>query len=76
MNMIIQRTIKLRLRPTPEQASILTQAIQAYTDSFNQVSAYGWTHKVFNGIELHEATYRTQRELFALPSQLAISARM
>lgn len=76
MNMIIQRTIKLRLRPTPEQASILTQAIQAYTDSFNQVSAYGWTHKVFNGIELHKATYRTQRELFALPSQLAISARM
>lgn len=73
--MIIQRTIKLRLRPTPEQASILTQAIQAYTDSFNQVSAYGWTHKVFNGIELHKATYRTQRELFALPSQLAISAR-
>ena len=76
MNMIIQRTIKLRLRPTPEQASILTQAIQAYTDSFNQVSAYGWTHKVFNGIELHKATYRTQREQFALPSQLAISARM
>jgi putative transposase len=76
MNMIIQRTIKLRLRPTPEQESLLTQAIQAYTDSFNQVSAYGWTHKLFNGIELHKATYRTQRELFALPSQLAISARM
>lgn len=76
MNMIIQRTIKLRLRPTPEQASVLIQAIQAYTDSFNQVSAYGWTHKVFNGIELHKATYLTQRELFDLPSQLAISARM
>lgn len=76
MNMIIQRTIKLRLRPTPEQVSILTQAIQAYTDSFNQVSAYGWTHKVFNGIELHKATYLSQREMFALPSQLAISARM
>lgn len=76
MNMMIQRTIKLRLRPAPEQASILTQAIQAYTDSFNQVSAYGWTHKVFNGIELHKATYLTQREQLALPSQLAISARM
>ncbi len=76
MNMIIQRTIKLRLRPTPEQASILTQAIQAYTDSFNHVSAYGWTHKVFNSIELHKATYLTQRMQRALPSQLAISARM
>jgi len=76
MNMIIQRTIKLRLRPAPEQSSILTQAIQAYTDSFNQVSAYGWTHKVFNSIELHKATYLAQRDQFALPSQLAISARM
>jgi len=76
MNMIIQRTIKLRLRPAPEQSSILTQAIQAYTDSFNQVSAYGWTHKVFNSIELHKATYLAQRDQFALPSQLAISARI
>lgn len=76
MSMLIQRTIKLRLRPDAQQEAILLQAVQAYTDSFNGVCAYGWDQKLFNGIELHKATYLAHRERFGLPSQLAISARM
>lgn len=74
--MLIQRTIKLRLRPDAQQEALLLQAVQAYTDSFNGVCVYGWDQKLFNGIELHKATYHAHRERFNLPSQLAISARM
>lgn len=76
MNMLIQRTIKLRLHPDAKQEAVLRQAVKAYTDSFNGVCAYGWDQKLFNGIELHKSTYHAHRERFSLPSQLAISARM
>ena len=76
MNMLIQRTIKLRLRPDAQQEALLFQAMQAYTASFNGVCAYAWEQKLFNGVELHKATYLAHRERFGLPSQLAVSARM
>ncbi|MEZ0367813.1 MAG: RNA-guided endonuclease InsQ/TnpB family protein [Candidatus Sericytochromatia bacterium] len=75
MNMLI-RTIKLRLRPHPQQETLLLEARQAVTDSFNQVCSLGWEQQQFNGVELHKATYQAHRALFKLPSQLAIAARM
>src|SRR6266567_457097 len=38
MNMIETRTIRIQLRPTPEQAALLLQTMQEYTTCFNEVS--------------------------------------
>lgn len=74
--MLIQRTIKIRLRPDAQQEALLKDAGKAFTQSFNEVSYMGWKRKIFNGVELHKITYQAQRARLNLPSQLAISARM
>jgi predicted transposase len=72
----MQRTIRVRLKPTPEQAGTLLETLRQHTECFNAVSAYGWQHQERNGVRLHHATYRALRERFpALPSQLVIAAR-
>lgn len=74
--MIVQRTIRVRLKPTPEQRASLLRTMAQATACFNAVAAYGWEHGERNGVELHKATYYPLRaEYPALPSQLVISAR-
>lgn len=74
--MNVQRTIRIRLRPTPEQRAALLSTMRQATACFNTVAAYGWEHEQRNGVELHKATYYPLRaEYPALPSQLVISAR-
>ncbi|WP_157770589.1 RNA-guided endonuclease InsQ/TnpB family protein [Pyrinomonas methylaliphatogenes] len=75
MNM--QRTIRLRLGPTSEQASALLQTLRQHTACFNAVAAYGWENREKNGVRLHHATYHGLRERFpSLPAQLVIAARV
>jgi len=79
MNM--QRTIRLRLNPTPEQANVLMETLRQHAERFNAVAAYGWAQREKNGVRLHHrlhhATYRTLRERFPnLPAQLVIAARV
>lgn len=74
--MSMQRTIRLRLEPTREQADALLETLRQHTECFNAVCAYGWQHQEKNGVRLHHATYRALREQFpALPAQLVIAAR-
>ncbi|PZA06033.1 MULTISPECIES: RNA-guided endonuclease TnpB family protein [unclassified Meiothermus] len=74
--MSMQRTSRLRLEPTREQADALLETLRQHTECFNAVSAYGWQHREKNGVRLHHATYRALRERFpALPAQLVIAAR-
>ena len=73
----MQRTVRLRLKPTPEQRIALLETVRLATACFNAVAAYGWKHEQRNSIELHKATYYPLRtEHAALPSQLVVSARM
>jgi len=75
MNM--QRTIRLRLNPTPEQSDTLLETLRQHTTCFNAVAAYGWMHAEKNGVRLHHATYYGLRERFPnLPAQLVIAARV
>jgi IS605 OrfB family transposase len=74
MNM--QITMKLRIRADDEQVRVLKETVQAYTGSFNRVCATGYKKRRVNGVELHHATYRQERENTDLPSQLVCSARM
>src|SRR5713226_1463030 len=73
----MQRTVRLRLKPTCEQRAVLLETIRVSTVCFKAVAAYGWTHQQRNSVELHQATYYSLRaEHPTLPSQLVISSRM
>lgn len=74
--MSMQRTIRVRLKPTAEQRRALLETLAESTACFNAVAAYGWTHQERNGVELHKATYYPLRaEHPTLPAQLVVSAR-
>src|SRR6266498_3527929 len=73
----VQRTIRLRLLPTVEQAGALTETARLFTLAFNAVAAHGWQHGEKNGVTLHHATYRRLKtEYPSLVSDLHIQARV
>ena len=76
-NIGMQRTVRLRLKPTQEQRASLLRTMEQNSKCFNAVAAYGWKHEQRNSVELHKATYYALRtEHPALPSQLVVSARV
>src|SRR5437868_3262630 len=73
----MQRTIRLRLQPTVEQAELLRETLRQHTVCFNAVVSHGWHNKEKNGVTLHRQTYYTMREMFPqLPSQLVVASRV
>jgi IS605 OrfB family transposase len=72
----MQRTIRLQLKPSDQEALALSQTIEQYTWSFNTVCRYGWESSLSNGVELHKATYYEHRAETGLPSQLVCAARV
>ncbi len=73
----MDRTLRLRLFPTPEQAACLADTARQFTDAFNHVCAYGWDAGEKNGVRLHHATYRASKDLApGLVSDLHIQARV
>ncbi|RYX82353.1 transposase [bacterium] len=73
----MQRTIRLELHPTKEQADVLFQTLEQHTACFNAVAAHGWQEGIKNGVQLHKDTYSQLRERFPrLPSQLVCAARV
>jgi len=73
----MDRTIRIRLLPTPEQATALTATARQFTDAFNLVCAHGWGEGEKNGVRLHHATYRDSKEVApGLVSDLHIQARV
>src|SRR6266487_147202 len=76
MNMLATRTIRIQLKPTPEQVLLLQQTMQEYTDSFNAVCQVADVQRISNGVELHRLTYAEQRASTHLPSQVICAARV
>jgi len=74
--MILTRTIRIQLKPTPEQAVLLQQTMQEYTTCFNEVCQLGDAEKMSNGVQLHRLTYAHHRASTHLPSQLICAARV
>jgi putative transposase len=73
----MDRTVKIQLHPTPEQAQILAETLTQFTDAFNQVCRYGWEHQEKNGVRLHHGTYYdTKASCPGLVSDLLIQARV
>src|SRR5437868_1013537 len=73
----MDRTVKIQLQPTPEQAQALRETLEQFTCAFNAVIVYGWEHQEKNGVKLHHATYRdTKIACPGLVSDLLIQARV
>jgi IS605 OrfB family transposase len=74
---VMQRTMRLELHPTPEQAHTITATLAQCTDAFNWVCAYGWEHDEKNSVRLHHATYYLVKKVCpGLVSDLVIQARV
>ena len=73
---VMQRTMRLKLHPMPEQAHTLAATLAQFIDAFNWVCAYGWEHNEKNGVRLHHATYYPMKKVCpGLVSDLVIQAR-
>ena len=73
--MIVRRTIRIKIRPTPEQEARFLETRRQYAVAFGAVVDAGWERRRINGVDLHKATYRDLRTRLDLPSQLVITAR-
>ena len=73
----MQRTVRLLLNPTTQQATALLETLREHAACFNSVAAYGFEHSEKNGVELHKATYYPLRANHpTLPAQLVCAARV
>jgi len=76
-NEVVNRTVRVILQPTSEQASALVETSRLFTEAFNAVCAWGWENTERNGVRLHHATYHDLKERFpALVSDLHCQARV
>ena len=73
----MQRTIRIRLEPSPNQATALAETSRQFTAVFNAVCAYGWRERLSNGVKLHHATYYPLKADYPeLVSDLHVQARV
>lgn len=73
----MDRTVRLALRPTAEQAAALTETCHQFTAVFNMVCAHGWRERQKNGVSLHHALYHPLKARYpALVSDHHIQARV
>jgi putative transposase len=72
----LNRTVRIRLRPTPEQAEALHETVRQFTASFNAVCRVGWENQIGSAHNLHHLTYYPcKAALPELPTNLLIQAR-
>jgi IS605 OrfB family transposase len=73
----MQRTIKLLLKPTKEQAELLKVTLEQNTACYNYVTEKGFSLNISNGVTLHKETYYPLREKYPnLPSDIICQARV
>jgi putative transposase len=69
--------VRLALRVTAEQDTILSATVDQFTTAFNTVCRIGWDANETNGIRLHHAAYYETKSLCpGLVSDLLIQARV
>jgi IS605 OrfB family transposase len=73
----MDRTVRLQILPTPDQATTLAETVSQSTAVFNAICAYGWEHHIKNGVTLHHRMYRALKAQYpALVSDLHIQVRV
>ncbi|MCD9020650.1 RNA-guided endonuclease InsQ/TnpB family protein [Cohnella silvisoli] len=71
--MQVTLTAKVKLTPTPEQASLLLTTIRSIKQALNHTSRFSFEHQVATPFALHKQLYRPLRTTFGLRSQMAQS---
>jgi putative transposase len=72
----VQRTVRLKLKPSAEQVQTLRETIAQFTAAYNHVCAKGWGLQNGNAYTLHRLTYRDCRnEQPELVADLHVQAR-
>ncbi len=73
----MDRTIRVLLIPTAEQARTLVETLRQFTAVFNAVVGYGFEHAERNGVALHHAMYYPLKSEYPeLVSDLHVQARV
>jgi len=73
----MDRTLRIVLQPTSEQAVLLAETTRQFTAVFNTVCALGYARGEKNGVTLHLATYKPLKGDYpALVSDHHIQARV
>ena len=73
----MNRTVRVLIHPESEQEQALLDTLSQFTQAFNRVCSYGWSHHEKNGVRLHRETYYALREAYpSLNSNILIQARM
>jgi putative transposase len=73
----LNRTVRIRLRPTPEQAQALHETMRQFTAAFNAVCRIGWEQRLGNAHHLHHLTYYPGKAAHPLlPTNLLVQARI
>lgn len=65
-------TIQIKILPNPEQSQSLLATMRAMNAASNYAAKVGFENKVFGQFSIHKLCYKEIREIFYLPSQLAI----
>ena len=64
--------VQLQLQPTPEQADLLKQTLEAANAACNQISQVAWDLRSFKQFDIHRLTYHDIREQTGLSAQLVV----
>lgn len=65
-------TVQLQLKPTPVQADLLNQTLQAANAACNQISQVAWDLRSFKQFDIHRLVYHDIREQTGLSAQLVV----
>jgi putative transposase len=63
---------QLKLKPTPQQHTLLKTTLERANAACNAMSDYAWEYKYFRTYDLHDALYHHIRAHFGLGAQMAI----
>jgi putative transposase len=68
----VKLTLKIKLLPTDEQASLLFETMKEANAVCDAISDVAWEKKVFNNFKLHHEVYHSYKATFKLSSQILV----
>jgi putative transposase len=70
----VKQTVLVKLDPTPAQATLVLQTLEAFNDACNFLAAVAFSLGCANKVQLQREAYYTVRRRFGLSAQMAIRA--
>src|SRR6266700_7643177 len=71
-NIHVRLIVMLKLQPSPEQAMLLRETVEAANAAANQISATAWQTQTFGQFDLHKLSYAEARLTSGLSAQIVV----